>query len=557
MNSADERTRLLQQIPVFALRQLLNETFEGEEGENTLKARLNAVLNRKPRLLRKAVLRLTRLELTQLINACPEIADASLIDLFERYRYGSHPSFHIYLFDPKLLKTTEPSAIAEGITRILAKENEEMVSETQEGLPRIRDITLNDFSKLPGAPEIFEGTYRFLSRLDYVDAEQNAVSTYETLYGFFWINTSDGYVTIHARKPEVLSSIKQAIEQAGGIYLTALVISKQFKNALRFLERDYFRSSRLYEPDPNAKRFQRITISDRRAYEKDYEKWENAYPEVRSTRYRVQVGDKETTLTLRCDQGALSLAGRLQASEFRDWAIVSLREVIRVLNGLRASPAEYVQTHRLRTAAEMLRYTVAQRVAILHLISLILTLKQEGGEHLQLEASPIELAITLRGLLRVQINASCTEPDCDEESLITCPVCGGGLFSLKRRDDALQLDCAAVRRPHWSRTLPFTVELECGHEFLLDDDTLERQLELLPSAELLSVMARLANQYLADYSFDAAKEGFFIRGSKLTYYPDKDLIPQIFPEGAKIVFNTHVEVENVYGGEVTGVKVKG
>ncbi len=551
MTSVDERTRLLQQIPVFALRQLLNEEFDGEEGKNTLKTRLNSVLNRKPRLVRKAVMRLTRQELTQLINACPEIEDARITDLFEQYRYGSHPSFYIYLFDPKLLSTLEPTEIADGITQILAEENNDLVSETQESLPRIKDITLNDINKLPGAPEIFEGTYRFLSRLDYVDAEQNAISTYETLYGFFWINISDGYVTIHARKPEVLNGIKHAIELAGGIYLTALVISKQFKNALRFLERDYFRSSRLYEPDPNAKRFRRITISDRRAYEKDYEKWEEAYPEVRSTRYRVQVGDKETSLTLRCDQGALSLAGRLQASEFRDWAIGSLREVIRVLNGLRVQPAEYVQTHRLRSTPELLRYSVAQRDEILHLVSLILTLKQEERQHLDLPRSPLELATTLRGLLRVQINCPCT--DCDEESLITCPICGGELFSLRRQNDAIQIGCVGVKRSHWSQTLPFTLELGCGHDFVLNDDSLLRQMELLPSAELLSVMAQLANKYLADYSFDATQEGFFIRGLKLIYYASKDLIPEIFPEGAKNVINVHNDVKYNYG-EIVGVK---
>ncbi len=117
MTSAVERTRLLQQIPVFALRQLLNEVFDGEDGDDRLKERLNSVLNRKPRLPRQAVMRLTRQELTQLINACPEIEDAQLIDLFERYRYGSHPSFYIYLFDPDLLNTTDPVQLATGITR--------------------------------------------------------------------------------------------------------------------------------------------------------------------------------------------------------------------------------------------------------------------------------------------------------------------------------------------------------------------------------------------------------------------------------------------------------
>jgi len=556
MNSADERKRLLQQIPVFALRQLLNETFDGEEGENTLKERLNSVLNRKPRLVRQAVMRLTRQELTQLISSCPEIELTQLTDLFERYRYGSHPSFYIYLFDPGLLKTTDPAQLANRITEVLEAENQDLESGSQESLPRIKDITLNDFSKLPEAPEIFEGTYRFLSRLDYVDAEQNAVSTYETLYGFFWINTSDGYVTIHARKPELLNGIKYAIEQSGGIYITALTISKQFKNALRFLEQDFFRSSRLYEPDASADRFRWLTISDRSAYKKGYEKWEDAYPEVRSTKYRVQVGDKETTLTLRCDQGALSLAGRLQASEFRDWAIVSLREVLRVVNAFRANPLDYVQTHRLRTVDDLAKYSAAQKDEILHLISLILTLKQEDRGHLQLTESSLELAITLRGLLRVQVNCPCIESDCDEESLIICPICDGGLFHLSRDDGVIQINCIKSRRSHWSQPLPFSCELECGHGFVQDNDNLQRQMELLPSAELLSVIAHVINKYLTDYEFDAEQEGFFIRGSKLYYYGSKDLIPQIFPKGAKNVFNTHVEVGNIYGGEVTGVKVR-
>ncbi len=421
MTSADERTRLLQQIPVFALRQLLNDVFDGEEGETTLKARLNAVLNRRPRLVRQAVMRLTRQELTQLITACPEIELAQLSDLFERYRYGSHPSFYIYLFDPGLLKTTDPVQLAASITEVMEAESEVLEHEDPESLPRIKDITLDDFSELPEAPQIFEGTYRFLSRLDYIDAEQNAVSTYETLYGFFWINTSDGYVTIHARKPDVLNGVKRAIEQSGGIYLVTLTISKQFKNALQFLEQNFFRSSRLYEPDASAERFRWLTISDRRAYEKGYEQWENAYPEVRSTKYRVLVGEKETTLTLRCDQGALSLAGRLQASEFRDWAIVSLREVLRVVNAFKANPLDYVQTHRLGNVDDLIRYSVAQRENILLLISLVLTLKQEHRQQMQLSTSPLELAITLRGLLRVQVVCPCSETDCDDESLTDLP----------------------------------------------------------------------------------------------------------------------------------------
>ena len=82
MNLKEERIRLLQQIPVFALRQLLNEVFTGEQGESALKERFK-ILNRKPRLVRKAVMRLTRQELTALIQASPEIEDAVYGEVYD------------------------------------------------------------------------------------------------------------------------------------------------------------------------------------------------------------------------------------------------------------------------------------------------------------------------------------------------------------------------------------------------------------------------------------------------------------------------------------------
>ncbi len=102
-----------------------------------------------------------------------------------------------------------------------------------------------------------------------------------------------------------------------------------------------------------------------------------------------------------------------------------------------------------------------------------------------------------------------------------------------------------------------SIELECGHDFVLDNTSLQRQMELLPSAELLNLIALVTTKYLAGYSFNALEEGFFIRGANLFYYANRELIPAIFPRGTKNVFNTHVEVENVYGGEVTGVKMTG
>jgi len=66
MSTTEEHIPYLQQIPAFALRQMINESFPGTEGEAQLAAKMRTTLNRRPREVRTSVARLTRLELTQM-----------------------------------------------------------------------------------------------------------------------------------------------------------------------------------------------------------------------------------------------------------------------------------------------------------------------------------------------------------------------------------------------------------------------------------------------------------------------------------------------------------
>ena len=260
--STDERTRYLQQIPVFALRRLVSDYYVDEESEAILVARFQTALGRTPRQARKAIARLTRQELTLLINSCPEIDTNEIVAAFERYRYGSLPSFFIFLFNSKLFDSQRFTDFTVRFSQALMDDNQNFEDAASDGLPRIQNLSLVDFISLDSAPQLFEGTYRFLNRIDFINADENAVSTYESMYGFFWIGTKEGYVTIHARKPEVLRSLKLAIEETTAVFLTPLVISKQFKNTLDFLQQDKLRSSRLHDPSPTANNFRWLTIAD-------------------------------------------------------------------------------------------------------------------------------------------------------------------------------------------------------------------------------------------------------------------------------------------------------
>ena len=117
MNGSDLRLQQLQQIPVFALRELLHRRLDDPVTHAGISERFRTVLRRRPRDPQRAVHRLTREQITALIAACPEISDGEIQALFEEYRYGSNPSFYIFLFDAGRLDPRPWQACAAGLRR--------------------------------------------------------------------------------------------------------------------------------------------------------------------------------------------------------------------------------------------------------------------------------------------------------------------------------------------------------------------------------------------------------------------------------------------------------
>ena len=555
MGSSEARIQQLQQIPVFALRQVMYQLIEDERTERILRERFGAILNRKLSHIRQAIQRMSREQLTSLIDACPEVSDEQVRQLFEEYRYGSNPSFYIHLFDKVKLGRDALQGFRQRFEQELAVFN----ASREVGLPRLRRMALNDLISLPERPEIIEGSYRFQSRLDYIDEAQNAVSTYQTLYGFFWIGASDGYVIIHARNAEVLKVLKRAIEKGAGIYLAALVISKQLKNALPFLLRDSFRSGRLHDPDPGPGRFRWLTVADSNPYAKGYQELEERYPEVRSARYREVIDDQtETTLTIRCDRGALSLAGTLKASQFRAWCLDRLGQLISVLNEFRPNAPAYVQTRSLSDVPELAKFNVTQRKYILQLISALLTLKQSPLQGYQpVGVSPLELAARLNQWLRSQVPIEYADAVHEgEEGYLACPVCDATVFNVRRSGDSWQLECREHRRQRWAASLPLEAESSWQPYLSLDEDGLAASIELLPDDELLQAIADVVNRYLPGYTFDPKREGFIVRGPNLIYYPDRSRVYDSQLDETKTVIYLTQSIANVSGGEVVGVRTE-
>lgn len=434
------------------------------------------------------------------------------------------------------------------LQQYLDKYNEEQSSAPHS--PLVREIHLNDLTPLPEQPELMEGSYRFLKRLEYVDAEENVVVTYETLYGFFWLNRVQGYWAVYQRLAGVTRQLRSALEHTNGIHLTPLAISKKFRDELTFLFKSDLRSGRLYDPDPQSANYRFMSVTDEKPYRKGYAELEQRYPQIRSARYRISVGQsKRTTLSIRYDRGALSLAGIFAGSEFRSWALARLDEIVELLRSLQQDPKQYVATRDLLRAPQLQGLKVRQREHVQTIVRRILSLKQTGREVAPLGVSPLALASDLGRLLRARTPLPLE--NAEFQLYLTCLRCERPDFIVQEQNGESCLRCRRGHDP--ALCMPLNGRREDGTEWRLDAADLAESIELLPSDKLLQLLGQVINFHLAPFTFDAQEESFFIRGNHIHYYahgverPDDERGPVQY-------FNVNIEVGTVEtGGKVIGV----
>jgi hypothetical protein len=553
-NLINPRIHKLQQIPVFAMRQMLYEMLADPPSFESIRTTIITTLNIQPQDPAATIKYLERERLIRLINACPEIDDLEIDRLFEEYRYGANPSFSIYLFDSALVQRPDRLQIQAELWRAIDLSNKAFQTEE---LPRVRNLAVDALYEISSHPDILEANYHFQKRMDFIDEQENPTSVYETLYGFFWLNIQTGYAIIHARDTTIHLALELAISEAAGIHLSNLIITKQFKSDLPFLLESSLRSSRLHDPDPESDRFRWLSITDDDPYAKGYRTYEQSYPEVRNARYRVEVdADKETSLSVQFDRGSLSLAGKLTATQFRNWTLLRLGEIIGVIQQYRNRPEIIVQTYDLRSAPELARYAASQKDMIVKLIGQLMNIKLDPGlGYRSTGCSPLEFASLFSSEVRVQYLIECQEPGCELNGYFACGVCGNAQLLVHKLADGWQLECPNHRQHKWAVKIPVDGTCENGHPFQISLLDCEKNLEILASDQLLHTIADVVNLHLPNYAFSDQVEGFLIRGSALFYYSNRGQMPVGVEQQINIFSTVHANhVQD--NATITGVGLK-
>jgi hypothetical protein len=550
MNDKQVRTSRLQQIPVFKLREQVFTLMKIEGMDAKMQERIEQVMKHPIQNPAKTVERMKRGQLISLINACDEISDDAIFTLFEAYRYGANPSFHIYLVDTDGTESPNRLTMQGTFFEELRQFNRNLPKGDPPRVKHLVSESLNDLE-----PGLIEGDYSFHKRYDYIDTSENPTSTYETVYGFFWIHLIKGYVIIHATDTDILHALENAIIKSIGTGIYNLIITRQLKNALPFILNRSVRSCRFHDPDPASKRFRWVTIADDDLYNKGYQEWEDKYPEINTARYLINIGDqKPRSLNIGFENGTMSLTGKLDATQFRDWARKRLEEIIVTLTSFKKNPASFFKTHGFNSMPQLAKYSVVQKNHITNLVADLLELRSPRSiGYANTEISPLVLARDLGDLVAVQLRLKCEAPGCDAaEDYLGCEHCENStLFHVTEYGGQWYLECIHHRSKRWAALIPIKGQCEKLHDFQVTVRNLERKLEILPTRELLTVIGEAINTYTNNNDFDSQSESFIIRGRRLLYFKNKDMsVEKRRQHVVNNYFNSNVEIGTAHPGAV-------
>lgn len=550
MDDLEYRTGWLLQLPSRALRALIAVHVTAEHRDQWLQEQ--GIRYRK---WEAAIQRLTVEQLIRLINTYPDdVPDAVIEAEFEEYRHGRSPTLRLYTFSPGDPDDLDLKRVNRRIRSAERRANRALQQAVgkEEALPRLQELVMEPFVRAGRTewPAALHAGYHCQYRLDYVAPDERAVSTYQLLYGHVWVDLGRAFVALHAHPAALEPALVEVLSQALGVRLTLVRVDKELKKELKFLQKASCRRVRLVDPNPERKRFRSLTLGDdedlaRREYlGRDYQAWENDFPEIASMRYRARfLPGRDTSLSIGTNRGSLTLSGAVAASEMRDWARDTGAQIVEVWRDRQrrwlARPLA-LDHKRLWTHPLLEGFPDELRSSVLTLVRALATIKARRDPQFNTWPLPLEMgdlaltsaraqameqlgeAINAGGPVRwfrVMVRVDCPLEDCTAATeYLVCPSCGRNLFwlAVSDREEPLLMCAHRYCKGKWEGGFPIQTACEDEHDIELAwDSHIGERLELFVNPEFGFLIQKLLEGEAQHYN--AERESLWVRDGLLVY----------------------------------------
>lgn len=542
----ETRQSYLQQVSTPVLRDELIALCRGGVEDDEMQTRYFNRLGSEPANVKAAIRKLTRVDLLRLIDDCPEFNDAHVRSLYESNLYGVGTSIHIFLFDKIALADTQ------SLHTLQAKLRNSFaigLSQQCELSPPAKELKLRQLEQVPNYSAIVEGRYSFLRRFEYIDENECAVTSYETVYGFFWLDSSSGYAILQALRTNELKAVRCAIESALDTELVHMRITKELRDRLLFLRKENMRAARLYDPFPKSGQFQTLVAEDPFLNEKIADLMKG-YPQVRNARYIEYVSDTKSATLAVSERGSLGLRGRFRSSEFRAWAVSRLNSIVTAHRRMQSETHSYLETLDLTGFRELdIFENEKQRLYFMEIAKAALVMKGQSRSSLPLSISPLQLASAFGDLMHVQLPISCAHVGCDFRGQLHCRTCGDTrLMVLPRRPWRLTCSKHRTEREPWR--IPVCWTCDNLHPIEMSLEEVESKIEIFMDTTLQELLAKVTKKCLPQCAFNAGSDQIYVSGRSSIYYsqPRSGEAQRGFTQNIQVAGNYNYQ-ENVLGTE--------
>ena len=395
----------LYHVPVFALRELIEDRATGKKYSH----------------LRQA-------ELIRKVDEMPAITEADIQNLYENYRYGRRLSFYLYLLPDGLTQPDlqELQVVLDELATLSLPDLLDQITAgkdyEQETSPN--QVILLDEEELDGYREI---RFRYYITHRFLNFEEEPDHVLQSRYGFLWLDLNLGYLAILSRDERVNRLLTRALSHS----LQAIPLPVRFPKELLDKHFSIEKAKRLsyYDPGTGVRRsisgqgLWRKFASEIMAREQQYARPSSLYDEIVTDGVISGVG-------VTASKGKIYLTKTLPTSVVRDWARRRLPDLMRDVKELRQDQPETFS--RSTEAMNRMRLPSPGKAALVAIVEALLQTEREQVTTVDLPMTAFEMYRALAGkYFDPYLRAQCLA--CGETAEL-CPYCENRYLEFEKQE---------------------------------------------------------------------------------------------------------------------------
>lgn len=437
--------------------------------------------------LEKFVNSQSRAVLIKLIESSPEINNEIIDTAYEKYRYGLKPGFTLFWAKGHQDNTVSKEFLEAHIKEYIA----DLKYDENAKYKNLEYVSLIQFDG------IYELTLSYLQRFNYVDSDGEFTFIYMMKECFVWIGVDKNFVAINNMPDTLMTSLKRFFSKLYKTDITNVKITNNLLN--RVFSEDNAKRVTRQSSNPPENQLEKIIIADANLSAK-----KNCIPAgyenyaVTNTQYTEEIDETTTgTLGVNCGKGKLYLSKSLTSTQFREWSIRRISDIIGFIKTSSSIKMETIAGFNMFSSST---WEGMKRSSVDYLNQIVLgivTCKENENNIYTVSLDLHKIYQDLNKHFRCRVSYICG--DCEERSVPSCSTCGNSelIIPSKGSGKIICNKCGTVQEGEYS------LICENGHASTFDN--INEIIELVSNDDFTEKIRKTISLYYPKYTLTSSE----------------------------------------------------